>query len=620
MRLDPLTRDYRAFMEELVEVLQAENTRYYLDTSLLMWLVRVGSVARGEFIAWCNTRPAKTVRVPVWAAHELHRHLVRGTVADNVRSTLGETAAKYGEFARLAVERAEEAVCLAKGHAGRAGYIGEVQQWLARLPQLISVVAANDSQVRQAAEEVIGFVNEHVLATDIAPFVEKLSLTGEFRFSHHIPPGFHDKKIEDRYGDVIIWEEMLVDLVRSEGEDAPGQAVLISRDQKTDWVSAASFLRDQDGVEQRSSREYELDVSRPLPLLLHEFARRSVAERLYVTHPSFLASVLEYGARRRGEPSGVGQWLAAFHPPDVLDRLAGIALAVASAAADAGAASPADSPAPSVDMAVPEGAPEDAFNFRGEFPATVMAPVVVEEIQRCQNTLPAEQPDLIGQWVGELQKNRLSPFKFGRILADLVIGNFPGWPQQISAVVTQLSTLLEPENLNRVVLAILTSIYFDSYGELRQRPRVYLGTSVLALETGAHLKGAFTTLHRFLREADAMLPYLPGAGRARVPFKIDIVPGSGKVSNRIRDIRLGAQTALAENLSPDNPRLLSTLLGRPSADGCTGIEVRALIAREYLVPPDLMSAADDRKRLTWDAETGLVSLDTSSDGGLSEDG
>jgi hypothetical protein len=623
MRLDPLTRDYRAFIEELVTVLQAENTRYYLDTSLLMWLVRVGAAARSEFIAWCDNRPAKTVRVPVWAAHELHRHLVGGSVSRNVQTTLDEIAGKYREFARLAVERAEEAICLAKGHAGRAGYIGEVQQWLARLPQLTSVVAASDSQIRQAAEEVIGFVNERVLVTDIAPFVEKLSLTGEFRFSHHIPPGFHDKKVENRYGDVIIWEEMLADLVRSEGQDAPGQAVLISRDQKTDWVSAASYLRDQDGTERRASREYELDVSRPLPLLLHEFAKRSVAERLYVTHPSFLANVLEYGARRRGEPSGVGQWLAAFYAPDVLDRLGGIALATAAAAADAGPAPPAPmetgSPAAPGDMAapVPEGAPEAAFDFQGESPATVMAPVVVEEIQRYQSALPAEQPDLIEQWAGEVQQNTVSPFKFGRILADLSIGDFPGWPQQISAVITQLSTLLQPEKLNRVVLAILTSIYFDSYAELRRRPQVYLGTSVLALETSAHLKGAFATLNRFLREADATVPYLPGAARPRVPFKIDIVPGSGKVPNRIRDIRLGAQTALAENLSPDNPRLLSTLLGRSPADGCTGLELRALIAREYLVPHDLMSAADDRKKLTWDAEAGLVTLDTGSEGGLS---
>jgi hypothetical protein len=617
MRLDPLTRDYRAFVEELVEVLQAENTRYYLDTSSLMWLVRVGSAARGEFIAWCNSRPANTVRVPVWAAHELHRHLVDESVSRNVQTTLNEITGKYREFARLAVERAEEAACLAKGHAGRAGYIGEVQQWLARLPQLTSVVAASDSQIRQAAEEVIGFVNERVLATDIAPFIEKLSLTGEFRFSHHIPPGFHDKKVENRYGDVIIWEEMLADLVRSEGEDAPGQAILVSRDQKTDWVSAASYLRDQDGTERRPNREYELDVTRPLPLLLHELASRSVAERLYVTHPSFLANVLEFGARRRREPSGVTQWLAAFYAPDVLDRLGGIALAVAAAAADAGQAPPAPMEAGSPPAPRDMAAPEHVVDFGGESPASVMVQVVVEDIERYRNALPAEHPDLINQWVGEVQQNTLSPFKFGRILADLSVGNFPGWPQQLSAVVTQLPTLLEPEKVNRVVLAILTSVYFDSYGELRQRPQVYLGTAALALETSAHLKGAFVTLHRFLQEADALLPYLPGADRAGVPFKIEFIPGGGRAPSPIRDIRLGAQTALAENLSPDNPRLLSTLLRRPAADGCTGVELRALIAREYLVPPDLMSVSEDRKKLTWEPETGLVTLDTGSEGGLS---
>ena len=246
-----------------------------------------------------------------------------------------------------------------------------------------------------------------------------------------------------------------------------------------------------------------------------------------------------------------------------------------------------------------------------------MAPVVADDIQRYRNGLPAEQPQLVDEWVAEVRQNTLSPFKLGRILAELSFGNFPGWPQQISAVVTQLATLLEAEKVNRVVLAILTSIYFDSYGELRRRPQVYLGTAALALETSANLKGAFATLNRFLREADALLPYMPGAGRLRVPLKIDIVPGSGKTPNRIRDIRLGAQTALAENLALNNQRLLSSLLGRPPADGCTGQELRALIAREYLVPPDLMNTADDRRKLTWDAETGLVTLDTGSEGGLS---
>lgn len=98
MRLDPLTRDYPAFMDELVKVLHADDTRYYFDTSLLMWLISVGATARAEFIAWCNGRPANSVRVPVWAAHELHRHLVGETVSKNVGNTLREIEAKYSEY------------------------------------------------------------------------------------------------------------------------------------------------------------------------------------------------------------------------------------------------------------------------------------------------------------------------------------------------------------------------------------------------------------------------------------------------------------------------------------------------------------------------------------------
>ena len=43
-----------------------------------------------------------------------------------------------------------------------------------------------------------------------------------------------------------------------------------------------------------------------------------------------------------------------------------------------------------------------------------------------------------------------------------------------------------------------------------------------------------------------------------------------------------------------------------------------LIAREYLVPADLLSGdQDSRRRLTWSPTAGLVTLDTVSAGGLS---
>ena len=159
MRLDPFVRDYRAFMEELAQTLEAQGTRFYLDTSVLMWLIRLGMTARSEFEAWCRSRPEGTVRVPVWAAHELHRHLIRRTVSTNVQKLIGETEAKMDEFVRLAAERADDAHCRERGFASRASYISDVEQSFARLKTLARVVSFEDAEMRVAADQVIACKN-----------------------------------------------------------------------------------------------------------------------------------------------------------------------------------------------------------------------------------------------------------------------------------------------------------------------------------------------------------------------------------------------------------------------------------------------------------------------------
>jgi hypothetical protein len=42
MRLDPVVRDYESFIRGFIETLESRETRLYLDTSVLMWLIRLG--------------------------------------------------------------------------------------------------------------------------------------------------------------------------------------------------------------------------------------------------------------------------------------------------------------------------------------------------------------------------------------------------------------------------------------------------------------------------------------------------------------------------------------------------------------------------------------------------
>jgi hypothetical protein len=93
MVLDQFVRDVKAFMEEFAMALEKAPTRFYLDTSFLIWLIRLGGDARAEVLWWLRSRPASSVRIPVWAGHELHRHILSGTARKNLKNTVDETRA-----------------------------------------------------------------------------------------------------------------------------------------------------------------------------------------------------------------------------------------------------------------------------------------------------------------------------------------------------------------------------------------------------------------------------------------------------------------------------------------------------------------------------------------------
>ena len=609
MRLDPFVRDYRKFMDDLVSVLESEQTRFFLDTSLLMWLVRLGSAARGEFFAWCRGCPANSVRVPVWAAHELHRHLLGSTVRTNFRATVSETERKLDEFVRLASERADEDLCRANGYLGRQGYISEVEQAFAKIKGLAKVVNS-DASIGRAADEVIEFVNERILSTDVTTIVQKLGQIGEFRYSHLMPPGYHDKKAENKFGDVIIWEEMLED-IRVEDGESRRHGVLISGDEKTDWVSSAPLIKNGEKASQKSNRDLDLDVTRAHPLLVHEFEARARGGSLYVIPPGLLASALDYGSRRAGRALVVSNWLAAAHRPDLLAKLAGVELAkrVLTEAAPNPPRAVRATPATSASAG---SAAVYSYPSLGE----LMRLPISEEVTAYLAASPLEQPALAQEWVSRLISGAFAPQHFGRIIAELCLRGRSEWLTQVPAIVEKLRTQISLEALNIFVLGAIAPAYFDRYGDPLRQPQRDLGATALLLEADSQLSSAFSILNGFLSGADLELPYIPGSGRKKVQMSIDANDQAGGL-RPLRDIRIGGESVLADELAADSPRRLETLLGRQRLSGCTGQDLRVLLAREFLVPLDLLNTDYDTKRFTWLLDAGLVSLDTSSPGGLS---
>ncbi len=612
MQLDPIVRDYKAYMDELADALEADDTYLYLDTSLLMWLSRIAAGARDEFIAWCRARPPETVRVPVWVAHEFHRHIQARTEAQNVNTMVVNGLAGRTALSTVAMERADDAHCFASGFTSREVYLHEFETTSKRLGELAEFVKFSDTDFERSTELVVAFANERLLESNLDPILRKLSLVGDFRGTHRVPPGFKDNKPENGSGDVVIWEEIVRDLAAA-GPGVgprPRRAVFVSRDEKHDWISKALSVRNGTTKRQATVITLGLDVRLPHPLLVHELARRAPASRMYIVSPSFLATNLAYAANRDGRAIPTARLIEVTYPRDRLQQLFWIRVGEPDGAPRAAkpvvqrSASP---PSPRAPEPVSAALPLGLRSVVGHPPQDEMSDVLGAPLD--------EQPAVVANWAAGLTAGTMSPISLGRLLAEVTIREIPGVSSNVVGLVVDLADVLEEVALNEVALALAAAAYFDPYGKLRPRPDRTLARTALLLEQDPRFRRAFVTLHDLIVEAGAKLPYVPGAAQGSLSYELSHSKAAKGSPVRIQDIRLGGYTALVD--APlESSRTLSALLSQGSSTTCTGLELRTLLAREYLVPVEELANKYDKHTFEWLPKAALAALDPESEGGL----
>ena len=414
MQLDPLVRDYSSHLEGLMRILQDPRSRVYLDTSLLMWLIGIGIEARREFFQWCDARAAGSVRIPVWAAHELHRHTLLQTIPKSAQSMVGETKRKYEEFAGMAAERADDRTCRARGYTGRSSYVGELARSAVMLEQLSLVLKPDEAALRASTEEIIKFVNAHVLTSDLTPVIASLSQIGDFRIRHRIPPAFEDKKKEENvFGDAIIWEEIIAD------DSVPAtDAVFVTLDRKKDWVSSAPQVLNEFGNTQSPDPDASVDVALPHPMLVHEYRHRGGGGQLLIATPAFLAAALHREARNRAATSQVQHWLAASHRPAPLNNLMN---SVESAATRRAAAALKASDVQPISQAAAGLVDADDLDLAVQTPSRLMSIDIYAPTRQLMDAMPDEQKAILEGLVERLLNGALSPYALGRILSGISI-------------------------------------------------------------------------------------------------------------------------------------------------------------------------------------------------------
>ena len=547
MRLDPIVRDFPGFVNELVEALESGDTFVYLDTSLLMWFLRVESEVRAEFLAWCDERPAGTVRIPVWVAHELHRHLHDRTEFKHVQSAIGKVKVGNEALGELAAERAADNLCRLHGYTGRDAFVGDVEATLEKLDKFMKTISLGADTYQNAAEEIVAFVNQHLLSTNLARITQELSLTGRFRVVHRIPPGFMETKEENPHGDIIIWEEIVEDLAAAglPADGGPRRAVFVTRDEKEDWVSNSAVVQLEPGKSRGSNPKLRVQVKRPHPLLMHELSVRAQGAELYITHSAFLAGVLQKLGKKRGGELPVQWWRASYRHSLWAELEADAAWGLGSArlARDRGPGEAGGNAAEAVQgepvpPALPQPAPPALPSGKGAAPLESAVSLteatgnrVSEYVTAYLSTPPGTESSVVEGWMRSMDEGRITPFALGTIFAQLAVSGPAGWTAQVRPLLGRVRAHFGDEALNQVVLALAGAAYFGANAELRKRPHRAIGEVVLALESDEALVPAFTALNRFLVEADASLVYVPGSGRASV--EVEVVASRSGRSTRL---------------------------------------------------------------------------------------
>lgn len=263
---------YDQVLQGIADALTHDDALVYLDASLLIHCYEVGSSARDELLAALDGLGERVI-IPLWAARETWK---RSFDPDLGRTPLKSPASKLDNQLKTFVSTTrgfvDEDMFGQSGVMTRADYLTRLEAAKVELLELTKLASKHERKPVETSKRLIPFINDRILQSDLKAILIRVSAEGETRFTHKVPPGWLDGggpgtdgetkgKKENRYGDLIIWMEILAHIQAKQ----PKHLVLITRDVKKDWVYTPQTLLDAAGRPVQN-----LTVTLPDPLLIYE--------------------------------------------------------------------------------------------------------------------------------------------------------------------------------------------------------------------------------------------------------------------------------------------------------------------------------------------------------------
>ena len=295
-----------AFFTRVAALLADGKTHVYFDTSMLMWLTKVGDAARSQLLGWLEANCRGRLHVPVWSAHEYFRHHVAKTVSTNLGDAAKGLRKAAGVY-RTIHPYLDEPL----GDESPRRQQSEARQVLKRTVELADALDKWAKFYQPHSAAVLEFINRHCTAgTNVFDMMDEIDAVGTARFAGRLPPGFRDKHKKEgtegkrrgnatvqnaqgreddedggatighnRWGDLIFWREIL-DHARTRRARA---VLILTNDRKNDWFMGGDMGGTTADMKQIEGLKC---IPRPHPLLVAEARSTArIAELVLIDSP-----------------------------------------------------------------------------------------------------------------------------------------------------------------------------------------------------------------------------------------------------------------------------------------------------------------------------------------------
>lgn len=261
------------YLAEIGRVLNDAETLVFLDTNVLGYLFKLLGAARNEFFTWTDRLIIEErLKIPAWVLSEYLAKLKNKKLGEYTAqsSEPDEIRKKLENLHRMASLFVDEQVL--KG----IGFTGDRQKYLAEFEKAIKGLTPFTGAFKRQFDaatihsEIATRLSPAVMASNIGELCARAGREGDVRQSHRMPPGYKDAgKDENKYGDLIIWFEILE--FAQANKDRFQKTVILTNDAKADWVYAPEHRMETIKGVAKALPNKDPQINLPDPRLVAEF-------------------------------------------------------------------------------------------------------------------------------------------------------------------------------------------------------------------------------------------------------------------------------------------------------------------------------------------------------------